>query len=183
MAQDRASWQVKDADILTELIALTALTDEEAALLGGLQSHAREAAPALQDAFYGRLFSHSNTAEYLAGVPIERLHSMAASWFADIFGGVYDIGYAQKRLKIGEIHVRIGLPVRYPLAMLDVIMPFGEAIARKSAQPERAVAAFRKILALDIAIFNQAYEDNQLRHLADLVGGERLARLLLTRGA
>ena len=182
MAENRASWQVKDTGILTELIALMGLTDEEAALLSDLQAHARAAAPALQDAFYGRLFSHPNTAEYLAGVPMERLHTMAATWFADIFGGVYDSAYAQKRLVIGQVHVRIGLPVRYPLAMLDVIMPFGEAIARKSAQPERAVAAFRKVLALDIAIFNQAYEDNQLHHLADVVGGERLARLLLTQG-
>lgn len=38
------------------------------------------------------------------------------------------------------------------------------------------------MLALDVAIFNQAYEDYQLRHLAELVGGERLARRLLTEG-
>lgn len=41
-------------------------------------------------------------------------------------------------------------------------------------------AAFRKVLALDVAVFNQAYEDNQLQHLSELVGGERLARLLLS---
>jgi hypothetical protein len=35
-------------------------------------------------------------------------------------------------------------------------------------------------MSLDIAVFNQAYEDRQLEHLADLVGGERLARRLLT---
>ena len=46
-----------------------------------------------------------------------------------------------------------------------------------------ARAAFRKVLALDVAVFNQAYEDNQIEHLAELVGGKRLARLLLTGGA
>jgi hypothetical protein len=64
--------------------------------------------------------------------------------------------------------------------MLDVVMPFGEQVARTSPEPERATAAFRKVLALDVAIFNQAYEHEQLKHLADLVGGERLARRLLT---
>jgi hypothetical protein len=59
-------------------------------------------------------------------------------------------------------------------------MPFGEQVARQSNQPEAALTAFHKVLALDVAIFNQAYEDNQLRHLAELVGGERLARRLLT---
>jgi len=80
----------------------------------------------------------------------------------------------------GRVHVRIGLPVRYPLAMLDVVMKFGEQVARQSTHPEAAVAAFRKVLALDIGIFNQAYENNQLLHLAEMVGGERLARRLLT---
>lgn len=35
-------------------------------------------------------------------------------------------------------------------------------------------------IPLDVGIFNQSYEDNQLHHLADLVGGERIARLLLS---
>ena len=180
MANDRASWQVKETAILTELVQLMGLTQEESALLASLKPHAMEAAPALLDAFYGRLFAHHNTAEYLEGVAMDRLHSMVAAWFADIFSGVYDEGYAQKRLKIGQVHVRIGLPVRYPLAMLDVIMNAGQEIAQKSANPAQAGEAIRKVLALDIAIFNQAYEDNQLSHLAELVGGERLARLLLS---
>jgi hypothetical protein len=50
----------------------------------------------------------------------------------------------------------------------------------KSSDPETAKEAFRKVMSLDIAVFNQAYEDRQLEHLADLVGGERLARRLLT---
>jgi hypothetical protein len=180
MSYDRASWQVKDASILTELVALLELSAEEAALLSGLQPQAHEAAPKLLEEFYARLFQHPNTAEYLNGVAMDRLHAMVRNWFADLFSGVYDAAYAQKRLKIGQIHVQIGLPVRYPLAMLDIIMPFGEAVAQQSPQPAAAVAAFRKVLALDIAIFNQAYEDNQLSHLAELVGGERLARRLLS---
>jgi hypothetical protein len=64
--------------------------------------------------------------------------------------------------------------------MLDVIMSFGEQVTQQSAQPEAALVAFRKVFALDVAVFNQAYETSQLEHLADLVGGERLARLLLT---
>lgn len=183
MTQDRSSWKIKDTAILSEMLALLQLSSEEAASLAELQSAANETAPAMLEAFYGRLFKHPNTAEYLQGVAMDRLHSMVSSWFADIFSGKYDETYAQKRLKIGQIHVQIGLPVRYPLAMLDVIIPFGEAIAQKGPRPELARTAFLKVIALDIAIFNQAYEDNQLSHLASLVGGERLARLLLSGNA
>jgi hypothetical protein len=63
--------------------------------------------------------------------------------------------------------------------MIDIVSEHGEAIAETSDDPDAAKAAFRKVLALDVAIFNQAYEDNQLKHLSDLVGGERLARRLL----
>ena len=180
MSHDRTSWQIKDEATLTELVQLMNLTDAEAKQLGALEGEAREHGPALTKQFYDRLFAHANTAEYLQGVSMERLHSMVQEWFAGLFSGTYDKEYAHRRMVIGQIHVKIGLPVRYPLAMLDVVMPFGEQIARTSANPEAAVNAFRKVLALDVAIFNQAYEDNQLRHLSELVGGERLARRLLT---
>ena len=63
--------------------------------------------------------------------------------------------------------------------MIDVIMQHGEEVVAESADPEKAKDAFQKVMSLDIAVFNQAYEDRQLEHLADLVGGERLARRLL----
>lgn len=111
---------------------------------------------------------------------MERLHSMVADWFVDLFNGSYDTNYARKRLGIGRIHVQIGLPVRYPLAMLDVVAPYGQKVVASSSNPELATRAFNKVVALDVAIFNQAYEDNQLEHLSTFVGGERLARLLLS---
>lgn len=179
MSPDRASWMIKDEASLTELVVLMNLSQTEADLMRELQSHAASAAPNMVQAFYDRLFKHANTAEYLQDVSMERLHSMVREWFTSLFCGQYDTSYAQRRMTIGQIHVRIGLPVRYPLAMLDVVMPYGEEVVKHSSNPEAAVKAFRKVLALDVAIFNQAYEDNQLKHLAELVGGERLARRLL----
>ena len=64
--------------------------------------------------------------------------------------------------------------------MIDVIMQYGEQATNASSNPALAFVAFKKVLSLDIAIFNQAYEDNQLKYLAEMVGGERLARLLLS---
>lgn len=181
MAQpDRSSWQVKDTAILHELIQLMGVTAEDSAILATLKPYAQANSAVMVKEFYDRLFSHEQTAEYFQGISMERLHSMVADWFQELFSGTYDTSYAQKRLNIGHIHVRIGLPVRYPLAMLDVVATYGERVAMHSSNPTAAIAAFRKVIALDVAIFNQAYEDNQLVHLAELVGGERLARRLLT---
>jgi hypothetical protein len=180
MSQERSSWQVKDEAMLAELAQLMNLSAAESAVMKEMQGAAKAAAPDMTKVFYERLFAHGATAEYLQGVSIDRLHGMVQEWFTELFSGQYDTAYAKRRMTIGQIHVKIGLPVRYPLAMLDVVMPFGEQVVAQHAQPALAAQAFRKVLALDVAIFNQAYEDNQLRHLSELVGGERLARRLLT---
>ena len=146
----------------------------------GLQAVARTIAPNLSDAFYQRLAGHPLTAEYIDS-QIEKRKETLEQWFLQLFSGEYDTTYVESRLKIGQIHVAVGLPVRYPLAMMDVISNFGAQVTTQSQTPEQAIRAFRKLLALDIAIFTQAYEDTQLAHLAEMMGNERLARRLLTR--
>lgn len=180
---ERKSWSIKQEDIHEELAEMMNLDDDERGLLADMQDRAEEQADALTDDFYERLLAHEETAEYLEGEDMDERHAMIADWFVDLFGGEYDADYVAHRLEIGHIHVRIGLPVRYPLSMIDVIMQHGAQVAAESSDPKLAKEAFQKVLSLDIAVFNQAYEDRQLEHLADLVGGERLARRLLTGGA
>lgn len=177
------AWQLTDTAVLAELRDLMGITPAIAARLAALSEAAHAATPQLAEAFYARLMEHEETAEYLRQTSLEARHRTIGQWFVDLFSGNYDDEYVAKRIMIGKVHVRIGLPVRYPLAMIDVVMEYGEQVARQSAYTTEALAAFRKLLALDVAIFNQAYEDNQIEHLAELVGGKRLARLLLTGGA
>ena len=175
---DRKSWEVKDEAILTDLVALMGLTNEEKSVVASCKSAAEAQAGQMIDAFYQRLLNKDTTAEFLEGM-VEHLRSTLKEWFIALFSGEYDQEYVKSRLNIGKTHVRIGLPVRYPLAMMDILIEHGENVA--SSQGETAVKAFRKLAALDIAIFNQAYEDTQLNHLSELVGNERLARRLLQK--
>lgn len=177
--KQRGSWEVKHEDVHDELAEMMNLSQEEKDLLAELQDVAEEQSDAMTDDFYDRLMAHDNTAEYFEDIEMERQHEFIADWFVDLFNGEYDAEYVSERLEIGHIHVRIGLPVRYPLSMVDVIMEHGEEVAAESSDPEAAKDAFQKVMSLDIAVFNQAYEDRQLEHLAELVGGERLARRLL----
>ena len=177
---ERKSWTVQKEDIHAELAEMMELSPEEKTLLSELEGVAEEQAEALTEDFYSRLLAHENTAEYFEGEDMSERHAMIAEWFVDLFSGEYGQEYVAQRLKIGHVHVQIGLPVRYPLSMIDVIMQHGRTVAEQSASPDAAEEAFQKVLSLDIAVFNQAYEDRQLKHLANLVGGERLARRLLT---
>ena len=178
MAEDRKSWEIKNEAILDDLVALMGLTEEEKSAMATCKDDAAAAGGAMIDAFYDRLLNQDTTSEFLEGM-VDHLRGTLADWFLQLFSGNYDQTYVQSRLAIGETHVRIGLPVRYPLAMMDILMEHGERVA--SSHGDLAVTAFRKLAALDIAIFNQAYENRQLTHLAELVGNERLARRLLQK--
>lgn len=182
-AIDYAGWQIRDTAVLAELRAIMDITPQVAARLAALHEQARAITPQLAEAFYARLMAHGPTAEYLQQTSLDARHRTIGQWFSDLFSGVYDETYVAKRIVIGQVHVRIGLPVRYPLAMLDVVTQFGEQVAQQSPEPELAMEAFRKVLALDVAIFNQAYEDDHIKHLAELVGGEHLALRLLIGAA
>lgn len=180
MSVDRLSWQIKNEATLNELVQLMNLSADEAAILKSLQDKAHQQAPAMREDFYERLLSHPQTAEYFSNVNMNHMYAMLQNWFVELFCGMYDEAYARRRIKIGDTHVRIGLPVRYPLAMLDVAMAHAETVARAHAQPDAAATAVRKVLALDVAVFNQAYEDRQIQALAEMIGNERLARRLLS---
>ncbi len=179
MSDEMKSWAIKEEAVLDDLVTLMGVTETEAATLRDLQSAAAEAAPNLVEDFYGRLLNHEPTAEYFEG-KIDHVKEALNVWFVELFSGEYGQDYVKSRLQIGKTHVRIGLPVRYPLAMMDVMLRHGHAVA---GSDKAAQAAFSKLLSLDIAIFNQAYEDTQLKHLAEMVGNERLARRLLTQEA
>lgn len=179
--KDHKSWAIKDEMILDDLVTLLDLSLIEQASLGELQEPACLVAPQLSKMFYQRLLGYPLTAKFFHNQygQIETRRKTLEEWFVQLFQGIYDQHYVQSRLSIGQMHLLIDVPVRYPLVMMDVMLGFGMKVIDQSSQPETATAAFRKLFALDIAIFNQAYEDAQLKHLAGIMGDERLARRLL----
>lgn len=169
-------WSVKEEQIVDDLLALLQITPEECALLKSMQDDARNISPALVEAFYERLVNNPMASEFIQDV--SALKKTLANWFVQLFCGVYDREYASNCLRIGMAHVRIGLPVRYPLAMFDILQQYGVEVAH--SRGPQGVNAFLKILALDVATFSQAYDNTQLNHLTQLVGGSpTLARRLL----
>ncbi|WP_309398613.1 protoglobin domain-containing protein [Cerasicoccus maritimus] len=179
---DRAAWKITSDETCAELIEILELSDEECQSLAALKPEAEKIALSMSEDFHARLLKFDNTKEYFEGIDVKVIDRALADWFIDLFTGVYDETYAKKRIKIGEVHFKIGLPVRYPLAMLDIVQEHSQKLLDASADPVVANRAFRKILSLDISVFNQAYENEQLKNLAEMVGGTRLARRLLTGG-
>ena len=174
--EDHKSWEVKDDALYDDLVTLMGLTDEDCNAIVNVKAYAEKNADEMTDYFYEHLLAHENTADFLHGQDLTARKKTIRTWYLDLFSGKYDAHYVEQRLKIGQVHVRIGLPVRYPLAMIALITEYG---LKAAIDDEAAKRAFHKLLALDIAIFNQSYENTQLQHLAETVGNERLARRLL----
>lgn len=182
MNGDPTCWQIKGQETIRELKELMGISDEDAATLATARGAAAQQAAPLAVALYERLEQHAPSAEFLGQVARDDMLRQLALWFIDLFSGSYDGAYAQRRLDIGEAFVRAGLPVRYPLALVDVAMGYGELAAQQCPDPAKVLGSFRRALTLDVALLNQACEERQLAHLAEMVGGERLARRVVMGG-
>jgi hypothetical protein len=178
--EQRKSWAVKDEALVEELLGLIKLSDQEKSALSSVKQQAASIAHEMAKTFHAKLLATENTKQYFENVAVEHITSRLAEWFTDLFSANYDENYAKKRITIGNVHVKIGLPVRYPIVMMEHVLSYGEKVAKLVANADEVFQAFKKVLAMDIAIFSQAYEDAQLRHLAEVVGGEMLARRLLS---
>jgi hypothetical protein len=180
--EDPKSWSVKDQALVEELIQVLGITEADGQLLKEVQAVADARADVMVEEFSQRILNHPNTREYYERTDVPALKRRISGWFRELFSGNYGPEYAERAKRIGKAHVRIGLPLRYPLAMWDIIAKHGEEVAGQSSRADQAREAFRKVLALSIALFTQAYEDSQLSHLSQFLGSERLVRRLLMEG-
>lgn len=155
------SWSHGDDLLLAELTRLVGLSAEETAALAALHEEAEGIAPTLNDTFYDRFPAAGQTQGSFPGADRSRMQRLTGQWFVNLFSGRYDELYVKGRLAIGLMLAEIGLPVRYPLALLDLTGELGERVAARSERPETALQAFRKVLSLDVAVFTQAYESSQ----------------------
>lgn len=89
-------------------------TKEEEAILKELQPKMQANVDAFLDAFYDYIWGFGKTAQYFKNKEILAYHkSKIKEWYINLFCGKYDLEYFLYLYKIGETHVRIGLPTHY----------------------------------------------------------------------
>ena len=95
---------------------------------------------------------------------LRRLQSAMRRYILELFDGIYDMEYANKRLRIGKVLQRIGIPTKLYLAAVrmlenllqDTIMmhQFGDKGFEKATQLKKAIS---KILMLDVQLVLDTY--------------------------
>jgi PAS domain S-box-containing protein len=161
--------------LLAELRSYIGFTEEDAALLAGFGALARPSFSTIADQFYAVLRMHAGAFAVLKDeAQAQRLHASLQVWLGELLGGPYDEAYVERHARIGQVHVRVGLDLRYMVTAMSRVRVSLQRIASDALQGDAAsraatVAAIARICDLDLAIMLESYKD-------DLIGRVERAR-------
>lgn len=156
-------------------------TAEDGGRVAGLLHTVEAAFDSLVDDFYREIDKHPGARRVITGGPeqIARLQQTLVLWLRELFSGVYDADYVQRRSNVGRRHVEIGLEQIYTNVALSrlrtglvrTIRQSGNGDSRDTAA---AIDSLHRLLDLDLAIIEDAYQNEyEQRRQA----GDRLATI------
>ncbi|MFH7029015.1 MAG: protoglobin domain-containing protein [Heteroscytonema crispum UTEX LB 1556] len=163
-------------------------TAEDKALLKSQSEWGLKVAPEMADHFYAYLERDPDMKGILhtGEGRIHRLRETFIEWFYEMFTGMDDWGnaYADRRWKIGLVHVRIGIgPQHVVPAMATVIHEIGKRL-KNDGQGEDLKEALSRICMIDLAFIEQAYVEVSSTAVLNETGwSEGLFRRLIATGA
>lgn len=92
---------------------------------------------------------------------LARLHRVQREYIFDLFGGNYDLEYANNRLRIGLVHKRIGVEPKLYLSAIHTLTHLLRATIRKAgltpADCDSALMALDKLIFIDVTFVVETY--------------------------
>lgn len=148
-------------------------TKEEALLLQTLQPKMSEVAEDFINEFYDYIWGFGSTAKFLKNQQIIDYHrSKIKAWFVNLFCGKYDLPYFTYLYKIGEIHVRIGLPTHYVNSAFTFVRTFIIKNIQENEQDEakraQLIVATEKIIDMNLDTLTSSYREEELSKFLSL---------------
>lgn len=148
-------------------------SEAEAHLLASLQPKMSELSERFIDEFYDYIWGFGSTAKFLKNQQIIDYHRVKIkAWFVNLFCGKYDLQYFMYLYKIGEIHVKIGLPTHYVNAAFTFVRTFivkniEESITDKESRL-RVIEAVDKIVDINLDTLTSSYREEELSKFLSL---------------
>jgi PAS domain S-box-containing protein len=146
-----------------EMRRYVAFTDEDAALLAALRSHAEPHFERIAQSFYERIREHEEAYAVFTGeAQIARLQSSLQGWMHRLLSGTYDAGYVGQSEKIGRMHVKVGLPQRYMFTAMALIRVELTRICETALGPDSRATreALSRLLDVELAIMLESYRED-----------------------
>ena len=149
------NWKIRKAFLL--------LTEEDERRLKLIQPLMDRCVDELVEAFYQHLLGFSETRRLLTDALIaSRLKDAQKHYLQSLVSGPYDEAYRESRLKIGQVHDRIGLTPQWYLGAyslyLTLLQPLVLREFRNSpADADAVLSVLTKVVFLDIQLAIDAY--------------------------
>lgn len=155
----------------------------EAARLSTLAPLARPHMVRIAKEFYERIREHEAAHAVFTGEEqIARLQRSLVVWMERLLTGPHDEVYFEERSRVGQVHVRIGLPQRYMFTSMALVRASLVRVTEELPPADVAAArdALDRALDLELAIMVEAYRDALADRLAkaEREERERLMQLL-----
>jgi len=159
---------------IDDRLSFLGLADSDRRLLAELAPLLERHADRLVSAFYRHLLSFEETRHLLADPAVKaRLLSKQRAYLLSLAGPTIDEDYVQERLRIGQVHARIGLGPRYYLGAYALYFSLLAPLITEDCRGEgerahETLSALVKLLLLDTQLAMDAYierHDEGLTHL------------------
>ena len=148
-------------------------TDEEAQILKDLQPRMEKLSDEFIDGFYDYIWGFGTTAQFLKNKDIIAHHrKKIKEWFINLFCGNYDMSYFMYLYKIGEIHVKIGLPTHFVNSAFTFDRTFVlqniEGNFHNKEQHVKEIQAVEKIIDMNLDVLTSSYREEELSKFLSL---------------
>ena len=148
-------------------------TDEEALILKNLQPRMQDLSEQFVEEFYDYIWGFGSTAQFLKNKQIIANHrEKIREWFIDLFSGKYEMTYFMHLYRIGEIHVKIGLPTHYVNAAFTFVRTFViksvEENFENKEQHLKEINAIEKIIDINLDVLTSSYREGELSKFLSL---------------
>lgn len=146
--------------------SFTGLTPDKEALLQQLGPAVVPGLSEVTDKFYATLQQIPKAAVFLEG-RVEHLKRTHAKWLESLFTGPYDDQYAQKMYEVGNVHVKVNLPVEFmsggmTLIQSELLPVLARACDNDAGRLAAAASAVTSIVGFSLLVMQESYQTGKL---------------------
>lgn len=161
-------------------------TKDDEALLIQMKPQIESITDDFIEGFYEFIWNFGKTADFLKNEEVLSRHrGKISEWYLGLFNGNYDISYFLKLYKIGEVHVKLGLPTHYVNAAFNYVRVF--TLGRihqhclESENLSDKIKAFEKILDINLDVLTSSYRQEEMSRFLSLSSTEKTLLTLLKK--
>lgn len=154
-----------------QLQSIVRWTEADAARAATLARLIEPHYPALLDDLFQELARHPAVARMITGgaTQMATLRTFLTNWLEQLFAGTYDEDYVERRSVIGRRHVALELSQVFTNAAMSRLRVRAQDLLRavwngSTDELLDLLASLNKLLDLDLAIIEDAYEGEHVRH-------------------